>query len=399
MHFKNFDVTIVGGGLAGTLCAIVLQQRGLKTVVIEREGFQRLRSGAWISPGSAKILEGLGVNDLLAARSLASTSIRVLCGRTGRSRVWAYDERTDPAEPVVGWHVARADLDLALAHRAQSLGATVWPSTRAMDAIALDREKAVISVRDSAGAMHEVHSKLVIDATGETRWLAARNNAITVRNGNDGTAIEAHLVNVQPTAGAPVGCAEFVSFAHGSLWLLPLRGGVYTAATSVTRVWAEQRKPAEDAEAFFQRTLRDAVMIKPSVSDAQLVGQCVVRNPISVHLEKLSGPGWIAIGTAAGSVDPALAMDSSLALLSVSLLQQRAESVLAGDGFALELNQAAEFCSEISQMIAKSTLTDALLATDMSRVQRANARALFRMDLCGEKFLAAQDFLGSIPKS
>lgn len=402
MLFKDYDVCVVGGGLAGTLASITAQQKGLRSLLIEREGFQRLRSGAWISPASARLFSELAVNDILSSRSLAATAIRVLCGRTGRSRVWTYDDRTDPAEPVVGWHVARADLDLALAHRAKDLGATVWPNCRAVDALQIDSEKAVISVRDANGVLHEVQSKLVIDATGETRWLAARNNDISVRDLSDGTSMETHLANVQPTAGAPVGCAEFVTFAHGSLWLLPLRGGVYTAGTSLTKVWADQRKPAEDAETFFQRTMRDAVVLKSSISNAQLVGPAVSRTPYAVRVERCNGTRWIAVGTSAGSVDPSLAMDSSLALLSVRLLRADLEALAEGESlsnYGKSLETAAAFCTEISQLIAKSSLTDALLATDLTRTQRTHARALLRMELSGEGFAAAEEFLLSMPKS
>jgi flavin-dependent dehydrogenase len=398
MHFNDFDATIVGGGLAGTLSAIALQKQGLKTVVVERDGFERLRTGAWISPASARLFAELGVDDILRSRALASPAMRVLCGRTGRSRVWSYDDKADAQQAQSAWHVARADLDLALAHRARDLGATVWANTRALDAVELAHGHAVITVRDAAAQTHTVQSRLLVDASGEQRWLAARNNVISIRENSEGSAFESHLLNMQPTAGAPAGAAEFVSFAHGSIWLLPLRAGVYSVGASITRVWAEQRKPAEDNESFFQRTLRDAAILKGTVTNAQAVGPAVLRHPFGVKLERQHGPGWIAVGTCAGSCDPALAMDSSVALLSVSALNTHAERVFAGEGHGEQIEQAARFCTEISQHIARSSLTDALLLAELTRGQRASARALLRMELSGDGHLSARDFLQTVGK-
>ena len=60
------DVAIVGGGPAGSACAIVCAQSGLRTVVLEREKFPREKvCGDCLNPAGWPVLRRLGVEDAI----------------------------------------------------------------------------------------------------------------------------------------------------------------------------------------------------------------------------------------------------------------------------------------------------------------------------------------------
>ncbi|MGB3300477.1 MAG: FAD-dependent hydroxylase [Phormidesmis sp.] len=67
-QLKTYDVTIVGGGVVGLSCACALKDSGLRIAVIEAQTAQaaagRQRAYAF-SPVSAKILDGLGLWDIV----------------------------------------------------------------------------------------------------------------------------------------------------------------------------------------------------------------------------------------------------------------------------------------------------------------------------------------------
>src|SRR3954470_11274052 len=59
---ERVDVAIVGGGPAGSSCAIVCAERGLRTVVLERETFPREKvCGDCLNPACWPVLTRLGV--------------------------------------------------------------------------------------------------------------------------------------------------------------------------------------------------------------------------------------------------------------------------------------------------------------------------------------------------
>jgi flavin-dependent dehydrogenase len=162
----------------------------------------------------ANALADAGLSEVMNARYLASTALRVLCARTGRSRVFAYDERTEALRPASALHVARADFDLVLARAARAYGATVYTGTRAEDP-ELRGDTYALALRGADGKQYEIEARFVIDASGEARWMSARASTPSERDGLDGTVMETHVAYAQPSAGAPSGAADLVSFAHG----------------------------------------------------------------------------------------------------------------------------------------------------------------------------------------
>lgn len=322
----------------------------------------------------------------MEARYLASTSMRVLCARTGQSRVFAYDERTEPVRPVSALHVARADFDLVLARRAREHGAAVWTATRVGDPELRDDHYAV-ATRGADGKTHEIKTRFVIDASGEARWMSARASTPSEREGLDGTVMETHVAYAQPSAGgAPAGAADLVSFAHGALWMLPMRGGVHAIGAAVSAPWAAQRKAAEGPEEFFDRTVRDATILRGALSRSQRLHGVDTRVPVATKVERRAGPRWIAVGAAGGTVDPVLGMDSALAMLSVREGLAVVRAVLDSDdrGDSVELSARARFeeamdeaeahCERVARAVYRGALADACPRTSRATIALRFAR-------------------------
>lgn len=396
----TFDVVVVGAGLAGAFVAHELAREGRVVALIEREEFARHRPYGWLPVYVASALSDAGLSEVMHARYLASTAIRVLCARTGRSRVFAYDERTEPVHPAVALHVARADFDLVLARRASEHGATVLTATRAEDPRPTE-DGFVIALRSVDGKTHEIKTRFVVDASGEARWMSARTSTPSEREGLDGTVMETHVAYAQPSAGAPSGAADLVSFAHGALWMLPMRGGVHALGAAVSGTWAAQRKPAEGPEEFFDRTTRDATILRNTLTKSQRLHAVHTRVPVATKVERRAGDRWIAVGAAGGTVDPVLGMDAALAIASVreglaviraALDEGADEESLARMRFEQSMDDAEFYCERVARAVYRGTFADAMLSPDLSRGERAAIRAMLRCELDGEGAEIARNF-------
>src|SRR5687768_12379884 len=57
----DLDVVIIGGGPAGSACAIQLARAGVRTAIIEASDFSRFRIGETIEASAGALLRGLGI--------------------------------------------------------------------------------------------------------------------------------------------------------------------------------------------------------------------------------------------------------------------------------------------------------------------------------------------------
>jgi menaquinone-9 beta-reductase len=110
----EWDIAVIGGGVAGSTAAALLAQRGLGVILIEKGAFPRQKvCGEFLSPEGADVLRRLGVWPRLEAHhpprihSFALTAGR----RETRHRL-----------PAPGWGVSRWVLDHVLWEHAKRSG-------------------------------------------------------------------------------------------------------------------------------------------------------------------------------------------------------------------------------------------------------------------------------------
>lgn len=118
----NLNVAIAGGGIGGIATAIALAKHGIPSRVFERRAtFPEEGAGIQIGPNGTRILEHLGVADLLREQAAAPDALSVRDGATGRELAhlplgaWIAERHGSPY-----WTAHREDLHSALRRRAEA---------------------------------------------------------------------------------------------------------------------------------------------------------------------------------------------------------------------------------------------------------------------------------------
>lgn len=122
MAAKHLEVAIAGGGIAGLATAIALAQNGIPSHVFERRPeFPDEGAGIQIGPNGTRILQNLGVAELLQNHVAAPDVLSVRNGATGHELTrlplgtWIAERHGAPY-----WTAHRKDLHNALRQRAET---------------------------------------------------------------------------------------------------------------------------------------------------------------------------------------------------------------------------------------------------------------------------------------
>lgn len=173
---SRFDVIVVGAGPAGAATAILLAERGLEVLVLDRARFPRPKlCGEYLSPEAARILDRLGVLKTLDAAGAVPLTGMHIVAPDGTVLRAAY-RALGPWRPYRGhaMGVERRVLDAALADRLRALPVDFREQVRVTDLVLEgDRVAGVVAV-DGEGRTLTFRAPLVVGADGRTSVVAQR---------------------------------------------------------------------------------------------------------------------------------------------------------------------------------------------------------------------------------
>jgi flavin-dependent dehydrogenase len=299
----------------------------LRVIVLDKSGAPPAKiCGEYLSPGCLRILDALGALQPLrdaGARPLDGMVIHTGAGRTLRAMYPSAHAPGDP--PVHGLSVRRDRLDPILLDRAVKSGAEFAPHFQAGDLVRQDDR--IVGVRGRhRGGTAVLHGRLVIGADGRNSVVARRLGATRRHPWLDKVAAVGYATGV-----ARAGDVGEIFLGRDRYCILnPIAPDLTNIGLVVNR---RDFRETLDPTRFLERAGDALPALRERLAGAALVGPARCLGPLAHHATRLTGPGALLIGDAAGFLDPFTGEGIRAALRSAELAVEIALPFLA-DGRA-----------------------------------------------------------------
>lgn len=288
---ERFDVAVIGGGPAGAATAIRAARAGASVVVVEKGDHGRDKiCGDGLTPRAVAALDELAI-PLDGAHHIAG--LRMIAGRQVRELAWPGGGRF-PSHGAV-W--PRRRLDAALIDAATAAGADVRFRTEGLPI--LDDDGRAVGIETPQG---RIDADLVVAATGAPGAVARMLGAERDPAEPFGLAIRTY-VDSPRHADAHLEACLTIRDGHGTWipgygWMFPCGdGSVNIGVGALSTMRGFKKLNLNHLLDTYRGLVRESWQIGPDSERAR-----AWRLPMSTV--RRHGPGWVAVGDAAGLVNP-----------------------------------------------------------------------------------------------
>ncbi len=313
------DVVVIGGGPAGATIGAILAKEGHRVHILERERFPRHHVGESLQPACFELLDlHLGLADKIAAAGFQRKFGAIYEWGKSHER-WSvlFDDRLEgdlahltpetlrAGDYAHAWHVERSRFDALLLDEARDRGAEI---SQVEATGPVTEHGRVVGVELADG--RTISARLVVDASGQRCTLGRRLGLVKNHTDLKSTAIYGHFKGCGGLDSALGRDATLiVSVPEGWVWFIPI-------ADDLTSIgWVTSAGAKLDEEQFLEVIGRAHIPFGEGslVEDEDGVRVRQVRD-WSYVLSRVAGPGWMAVGDAAGFVDPILSGGTEFAI-------------------------------------------------------------------------------------
>ncbi|OXM46602.1 NAD(P)/FAD-dependent oxidoreductase [Amycolatopsis alba] len=333
MADKAFDVIVIGGGPAGSVCAAALADHGHSVAVLERQEFPRFHIGESMLPYMIGLLERLDLLDAVGKQGYVVKRGGEFIDPTGTKFVTPGVYRADFSKQGEGRHsetfqVERAHFDQVLLEKARANGAEVITGASVRDLVMTGDRITGVRYRHEGGE-HEISASFVVDASGRAGTIANRFGLRKTTDGLRMVAVFRHYEGLDERHNpGHEGDIQIGSHADGWVWAIPLSGDKVSVGTVMPRaVFREAVKEDVFAEhvARIPRIVQRLSGTRPSTEFRVEADYCY-------HADEVTGPGWLMAGDAGCFGDPMFSGGTLVAMVTAARAADTITRVLADPG-------------------------------------------------------------------
>jgi FADH2-dependent halogenase len=282
-------------------------------MVLEREVFPRFHIGESQLPWSNEILRALGAYEAVLQAGFVQKWGASFGATDGAAEQYAdFTEAVETPTPQT-FQVPRAQFDeLLLAHSRRS-GAEVLQGHRALNA-AFNEDGASLRFADPEGAERSVRAGMIVDASGRAGFLAKSLGRYEMDPMLRNIAVHAQYEGIPRREGRRSGDIRMLTRADtGWMWLIPITARVTSVGAVIPQaVYSRESQdtPERSLEHFIATTPGSA----PLLSAANRISPARFDADYSYLATRMAGDRWLAVGDAAGFLDPIFSTGVLLAM-------------------------------------------------------------------------------------
>ncbi len=318
------DVLVIGGGPAGSTIATLLRRKGLSVRLVEKDRHPRFHIGESLLPMNMPILDQLGVTEQVAAIGVRKLGADFPTRNERGYNTFEFRRTLNPT-PGFAYQVKREEFDELLFRHAAREGVDTLEDCQ-VASVAFDADGATATVRQGQSANETLRARYVVDATGRDTLLGRQFDLKRKSRAHQSAALFAHFRGVTRRPGEDAGNISVYRFAHGWVWVIPLRDDI-TSVGAVCSPEYLKHKRGRGAE-FLIETLGGIDNLSERLAGAELVGHLHATGNYSYACSRMAGPRWLMVGDAYAFVDPIFSSGVFLAMNSAVLAADVVEAAL-----------------------------------------------------------------------
>ena len=312
---QDYDLVIVGGGLAGNCLALALKDTGLRMAIVEANTREQLSvspagdRALALAAGTVMMLESLGIWQGISHAATAIKQIHISDrGHFGKTRLSAQKENVD----ALGYVITARNIETYVANQAAEAGIELISPARVVGLMSGDNE-VYVSLKQGNDSLN-ASAKLLVGADGglsSVRQLLDITQQITEYGQ---TALVTTVKSALPNKNT-----AFERFtASGPLALLPV------AKNRCAVVWTRKNEDADalmlGSEADFLEELQQCFGFK--LGELSLVAPRRAFPLSLIRAEKMVAGRAVIIGNAAHQLHPVAGQGFNLGLRDVVRLSE-----------------------------------------------------------------------------
>ena len=322
-------VVVIGGGPSGSTASTLLAQAGHEVQLFERDHFPRFHIGESLIPETYWVLKRLGMLDKMKRSHFVKKYSVQFVNQHGKLSEPFYFWDNKPHECSQTWQVRRSEFDHLMLENAREHGVKVFEGTRVLEVL-WDGNRAVgVKVMDEDGTIGEVHSDVVIDASGQSSMIMSRLNLREWDPVLKKAAVWTYWEGAYRDTGRDEGATMVLQTKgkNGWFWYIPLHDNIVSVGIVAAYDYLFKNRNTVDYEAIYNAEVDNCPAVKQRISSGKRITQFFAQKEYSYRSKQAAGDGWVLVGDAFGFLDPLYSSGVLLALKSGSLA---ADAVIEG---------------------------------------------------------------------
>ncbi|GAC33411.1 NAD(P)/FAD-dependent oxidoreductase [Paraglaciecola polaris] len=328
-QIEQFDVVVIGAGPAGAVSSSLLNKKGHRILVLEKQHFPRFSIGESLLPQCMTYLEQAGMLEAVQASTFQHKNGAAF------SRGEEYEYFDFREKFSAGWgttfQVQRDSFDKILADEAQKQGVVLryGHSVIACDSVNGERQ---LSVQTDTGERYQVQAKFVLDASGFGRVLP---KLLNLEQASSLTPRQSIFTHIQDNIDEPdYDRNKILITVHPQhhevwYWLIPFSNGrASLGVVAPTELLSKiQGSPLEQLQTLVSQGGKLAHILAKAKYDSQVRA----LGSYSCDVTRLYGENYALLGNAGEFLDPIFSSGVTIAMTSASLAAKAVHKQLSGE--------------------------------------------------------------------